>query len=359
VGVPLPSPIRKIAVFRALYLGDFICATPALRALRDRFPQAEITLIGLPWTEELLHRLALVDRLELFPGFPGLPEAPFDAARTDQFLDRMRAERFDLVLQLHGDGSISNDFVAALEGRHSLGYSHAGTKNKRLSHTLPWRADDHEVHRWLRLVRVLGADADDRIDFPVTLQDRDEATRLLAPGRRQGGPLVGLHCGAKLPSRRWPIDRFAQLARTLTDEAGAAIVLTGSAAERPLTAELRSRLDRPALDLTGKTDLGALGAVIAQLDLVVTNDTGVSHVAAATGTRSVVLFGPSDPAVWAPLDSRRHRVIDAASARQRSDTALLDLDAGVVLEACLGMLNRCGHGQHRPCGAELTCLVDA
>src|ERR687885_387573 len=89
------SPIRKIAIFRALYLGDLLCAVPALRSLRHRFPDVEITLIGLPWARDLVRRLPYIDRLAIFPGYPGIMEVPYDAGRTDAFLAEARSTGYD------------------------------------------------------------------------------------------------------------------------------------------------------------------------------------------------------------------------------------------------------------------------
>jgi ADP-heptose:LPS heptosyltransferase len=338
MSVTLSPSIRKIAVFRALHLGDFICATPALRALRSRFPSAEITLIGLPWAEDVLRRLPLVDRFEVFPGFPGVPETPYVPERTGRFLERMQRKEFDLALQLHGDGCVSNGFLTRLGARLSLGYSTASESDLRLTRVLPWIEEENEVRRWSRLVRLLGAISDDQVVFPIGPEEEVHARKLLDAASTDARPRIGIHCGAKLPSRRWPIERFASLGKALSEHAGATLVLTGAEHERPLTARLRRELQGPVIDLTGRTSLGTLGGVIGQLDLLVTNDTGVSHIAAATRTPSVVLFGPSDPRRWAPIDRKRHRIVDAASAGHRHEDVLADLDVDRVLETALYML---------------------
>ena len=327
---------RRVAVLRALYLGDFICATPALSAIRARFPEAEITLIGLPWMTEVLDRFGLVDRFEPFPGFPGLPETPYDAPRTERFLAWMRAQRFDVAIQMHGDGHISNGFIAAVEARVSVGYKRAGDDDQLLSCALDWREEEAEVHRWLRIAGLLGASASDRVQFPVTRHESAAAARLLGdlPARR---PRIGLHCGSKLPSRRWPVDRFARLGNLLARDTRALLVLTGSELERPLTNQLQSQLVGSVRNLAGETDIGTLAAVIDGLDLLVTNDTGVSHIAAATGTPSVVLFGPSNPRRWAPVDSRRHRVIDGGG-EQRCETSIETIPVDRVYPKCLEQL---------------------
>src|SRR4051812_22244430 len=115
-------PPRRIAIVRALYLGDLLCSIPALDALTRRFPAAEITLIGLPWARALTARLPAVERFAEFVGYPGLPEVPPDEHRTAAFLDAARQRRYDLAIQLHGSGEVTNDLVAALGAGATLGF---------------------------------------------------------------------------------------------------------------------------------------------------------------------------------------------------------------------------------------------
>ncbi len=350
--------IRRIAVFRALFLGDLLCATPALRELRRRFPDAEITLIGLPWAAELVGRLAYVDRLAIFPGYQGIAELPYDSARTATFLGEARAYGYDLAIQMHGDGRVSNGFVADLGAGISLGYRRG--PDDRLALSLPYAEGEHEVLRWLRLIEAIGdgqSAIGDKVegsspiayrlspitsfDFPITAVEHHRAADLLA--RSRGAPLIGLHAGAKDAARRWPPERFAALADALIERYGVVVALTGAAQERHLTAAVRRAMRHPALDLAGETDLGTFAAAIARLDLLVTNDTGASHIAAAIGTPSVVLFGPSRPEQWAPLDRARHRVVDAlALAGHGVDraTALGRLAVEPVLNLCIETLDR-------------------
>lgn len=330
----------RIAVLRALKLGDLLCATPAFRALRRRFPAAEITLIGLPWAEDVVRRLPALDRLAIFPGYPGIPEAAALPARTAAFLDEARAYGYDLAIQLHGDGNVSNGFVAALGAPVTLGYRRLD--DERLTLSLPYVADEPEVIRWLRLVGLLGAPVDDRrLAFPVTPAETTRAASLLRNAPDGDGPLVGLHSGGSDPERRWPAKRFAELANALRERWGARIVLTGSDAERDLTAEIIQTTRAPALDLAGHTSLGEVAALIGQLDLLVTNDTGASHLAAAAGTPSVVIFGSTSPHQWAPLDLDRHCSVDARTFASPHDTqveALVRLPLDPVLAACERLL---------------------
>jgi ADP-heptose:LPS heptosyltransferase len=342
--------IQKIAIFRALFLGDLLCAVPAFRALRQRFPAAEITLIGLPWAADLVERLPYLDRLAIFPGFPGIAEAPYQPGRTSAFLSQAHADRYDLAIQMHGNGSVSNGFVAALCAKTTLGYR-AGP-DARLTISLPYDAQEHEALRWLRLVDAeLSMNNQKaptnhshfstrnaqlaRLEFPIAEAERSQAAELLF--RPSAAPIVGIHAGASTPERRWPAERFAALADALIERYGANITLTGTASERHITTAVRRAMRHPALDLAGETNLGVFGAVIAQLDLLLTNDTGAAHMAAAVATPSVVIFGPGRPEQWGPLDRRRHHVIDAwALAGFAGDgvAALRDLPVEPVLAAC-------------------------
>src|SRR5205809_3567810 len=100
----------KIAIFRALQLGDMLCAVPAIRALRHAYPQADIALIGLPWAESFVQRFKdYIDRFIVFPGYPGLPEQPFSQPEWDRFVTNMQQEQFDCILQMQGNGTIVNE----------------------------------------------------------------------------------------------------------------------------------------------------------------------------------------------------------------------------------------------------------
>src|SRR4051812_28849265 len=106
----------KIALFRALQLGDMLCAVPAFRALRHAFPQAEITLIGLPWANAFVERFnKYLDRHIVFPGYPGLPEQPFSQPAWDEFVSLMQQEEFDCILQMQGNGTIVNEMLQQLQ----------------------------------------------------------------------------------------------------------------------------------------------------------------------------------------------------------------------------------------------------
>jgi ADP-heptose:LPS heptosyltransferase len=301
-------PARRVVILRALPgLGDLLCATPALRALRGALPRAHVALIGLPATRLLAARFSrYVDELLDFPGYPGLPELSVDDDRLERFLRRMRGRAFDLAIQLHGSGRMTNAFVAALGARATAGFHVAGAAPLDASCSLAFDEHEPEPLRNLRLVEHLGGRGDARLEFP--LRPSDKKGLAAAVGDRLGGAYAVLHAGASRPERRWPVARFAAVGDGLADR-GLRIVLTGGRDERGLAAELAGRMRAPAIDLTGRTDVGGLAALLEAAAVTVCNDTGVSHLAVAVDAPSVVVFTTSDRGRWAPLDVARHPTV--------------------------------------------------
>src|SRR5919206_212551 len=227
-------PVRRIAVLRCNALGDYLMATPALAALRARFPAARITLLGAPWHEYFLHgRPGPVDRVVVVPeveGLAGQPRRVPPAAALPAFVATARAMRYDLAVQIHGGGTASNPLVRALGARWSIGLRADGAPG--LDADVPYRYYQQEANRFLEVVRLVGADGP--ADYPllaVTPAERAAAAALM-PGE---GPWVALHPGATDPRRRWPAERFAQVADALVRD-GARPVLVGTAAEADVVA---------------------------------------------------------------------------------------------------------------------------
>lgn len=296
---------RHIGLFRALFLGDLLCATPAMRALRAAWPKARITLIGLPWARALIKRIPYVDDFIAFSGDPRLPDtvSAGTAAATQSW------PPFDCVFQMHGSGEASNAITAAMSGHHLYGYHRGPVSHTPTATLLPWDDQQHEVERYLALAETAGAARrGTALTLRVHERDHEQAAALLKSRKAPAEGYVCIHAGARLPSRRWPAERFGAVADALA-RSGYMLVLTGSTQEQPLAAAVAAAMSHPAVDLTGATTLGTLAAVVQRADLVVSNDTGMSHVAAAVGTRSVVIASGSDVNRWRPLDGQRHRVL--------------------------------------------------
>ncbi len=301
---------ENIAVFRALQLGDMLCAVPALRALRLAKPEAHIALIGLPWASSFVERYAhLVDELIVFPGAVGFPEQAETNEHLGGFWQAMRERRFDLAIQMHGSGGIANEIVGKMRARANAGFIQPDEASRDEGVFIAWPDALPEILRYTALMNAMGiATQDSRLEIPLSNHDRAECEALMNTYALRSDRLILVHPGAQLPSRRWPADRFAQVASLLADD-GWQIAMTGTAAERIFTTSIALATNARAVDLTGKTSLGGLAALVSKARLVVCNDTGMSHVAAAARTRSVVIALGSDTGRWAPLDHERHRIL--------------------------------------------------
>lgn len=302
-----------------------LCAVPALRALRSAFPRAEITLIGLPWAHAFAARFPkYIDRFLPFAGFPGLPEQTVVPRAVLRFLRLAQAQRFELAIQLHGSGEISNSVVSLLGARETAGFMSQHGQGATLTHRLAYPDAGTEVERLLALARFLGArNTDSRLEFPVAEGDIESLCRVL-PAKTLPEQYLCVHPGSA-SAAAWPTDRFAAAADAMA-ERGLRVVLTGTAREWVQAQAVARAMRHPCIDLVGKTDLYALAALLAHARLLISNDTGVAHLAQAVNTRSVVIFTTADAARWAPQDRRRHRVLQAASSAQviRAACELLD-----------------------------------
>jgi ADP-heptose:LPS heptosyltransferase len=301
---------QRIVVLRALPgVGDLLCAVPALRAVRAAHPGAAITLAGLPSSAWFVARYPdLVDDLLVVEGIAGLPEVAPDPPAAVRFIQGAQAKRFDLALQIHGSGIVTNPLLTLFGARHQVTARLPG-------HWLPpgtsieYPDDVPEIGRTLGVVGAAGCPpVGFHLDLPVTDDERRTAALLIADAGIAGRDFACLHPGASRQDRRWPAERFAQVGDCLADH-GFFVVVTGSADEAGLVRAVTSMMHGGAIDLAGRTELGVLGTLYQQARLVVTNDTSASHVAAAVGVPSVVVIGSAEPERWAPLDGYLHRVV--------------------------------------------------
>jgi ADP-heptose:LPS heptosyltransferase len=304
----LVAGVAKIAVLRANAIGDFLFTLPALEALRAAYPRAELVLLGAPWQERFLSgRPGPVDRVMVVPAQAGIraPTSDDPGPDPEEFRAAARAERFDLALQLHGGGRNSNPLILSLHARLTAGLR--AEDAPALDRWLRYVYHQPEVFRYLETVALVGA-------APVTLTPRlattaaegVQARQALAGAGVTGTPLVALHPGATDPRRRWPARCFAALGDALAD-AGAQIIVTGDDSDEPLVREVVDRMRHPAAGLAGRLPLGCLAAAYEQCALVVGNDTGPLHLAAAVGTPTVGIYWTANLANCAPAWRARHR----------------------------------------------------
>jgi ADP-heptose:LPS heptosyltransferase len=294
--VPLP---RRILLLRALGLGDFLTGVPAYRAVRRAFPDHQVVLAAPAALAPLVPLTGAID--ELLPTGE-LEPVPWTGPPPGIGID------------LHGRGPASHRLVDALTPRRLIvfGGEHAGGY-----HGPEWRPGEHEVARWCRLLTESGIPA-------------DPADLVLAPPAEPGPACVLVHPGAAAPGRRWPAERFAAVAGWLADR-GHEVRITGSAAEQDLARQVGWLAGLPDdRVLAGQTSLDDLAALVASARLVVSGDTGLSHLAAAFARPSVTLFGPVPPAEWGPPRHPRHQVLWAAEPGYRGDPHAVTLDPALA-----------------------------
>jgi len=266
--------VAVVLIYRALGLGDFLTGVPAYRALRRAFPEHRIVLAAPAAFAPLA---ALTGAIDEVVDTPPLGPAP---------------EGAEIAVNLHGRGPESTERLRASNPGRLIAFDED-----------TWRDDEHEVQRWCRLLSGHGIPAD-----PDDLGlDPPDVALSAAPGA------TVIHPGAASAARRWPAERWAQVARTLDD-----VVITGSPEERS------SLIPGRPLD----TDLSTLAATVAHARLVLCGDTGVAHLATAFGTPSIVLFGPTPPRHWGPPGDRpQHRVLWAG---RRGDPHGATVDPGLL-----------------------------
>jgi heptosyltransferase-2/heptosyltransferase-3 len=222
-------------------------------------------------------------------------EGASSAAELVRAARALRSEHLDLAFDLQGDVR-ANGLLWASGARVRVGYANTGG-GWLLTHVVPLDETLSWVEQNRRAVATVAGAAETPPRFDaLTPEDREGVESLLGePGLRGEGPLVGLHPSGGRPIKQWPLARWIEVARRLRKATGARFVITGSAADAPLAAELCAALGDAARDMTGR--LGVLGslALIDRLDLFLSPDTGPMHMACAVDTPSVSVFGPSDP----------------------------------------------------------------
>jgi ADP-heptose:LPS heptosyltransferase len=303
----------SIVVLRALGLGDLLTAVPALRGLRRHYPNARVMLAAPDRYRDLAMLTGAVDELLPTSGLGDVQPLAGPPA---------------LAVNLHGRGPQSIDHLLAWTPQSVISHRHDGHP----ALTGPqWRPDVHEMHRWCALLEWAGI----RCDSTDVLLQRP-------PLPRDETGAVVIHPGASAPARQWPPERFAEVAVALRNE-GYDIVVTGSSGEFDL-AHLVARtahLPRTAV-VSGLLDLPALTALISDSRLVICGDTGVAHLAAATGTASVVLFGPTSPHHWGPRGPAPHAALWSGRSGDPHAAVphegLLSITVDRVLSACRHVL---------------------
>jgi ADP-heptose:LPS heptosyltransferase len=299
-----------VLALRALGLGDALTGVPALRGLRRAFPDHRLVLAARPEIGLWLRNLGVVD--DVLPAEPlaALPPIPDVSPGTEL-----------IAVNLHGRGPQSHRRLHELHPDRLIAFQHeeAGPDDGPV-----WRANEHEVDRWCRLVTTAGGLCG-RLDLRLAMPRPQ-------PVPAGSAPYVVVHPGAAAPGRRWPLNRWRAVVKNLL-ASGETVVITGGPDEKPLCARLSAGLTG-IQDTSGQLGLEQLARQVAGARLLLCADTGVAHLATAFGTPSVVLFGPTPPSLWGPaIDPDRHLVLWPARPDDRRGDA-----HAVATDAVLGRI---------------------
>ena len=301
---------RHILLIKPSSMGDIVHAMPTCAAIRRAYPKARLTwLVKREWAG-LVERIEGVDRVW-----------PVDSTLIGWLsqVPSLRAEQFDLVVDLQG--LLRSAAIGWLSGSPLL----VGFANGREGS--PWfylksvpvpSLEMHAVDRYLVVAKAVGAVAfgTPEFHFRIPQADHDEVERLLSRfGVTPGTSWVAMNVSARWPTKRWPAESFAEVADRLQQEGYGPVVLIGGPDERAEVAAVRGKMKVTAIDLAGASTVGLLPALLSKASLLITNDSGPMHIAAAVGTPVVALFGPTSAVLTGPYGAGHHVLTGTVACR--------------------------------------------
>jgi heptosyltransferase-2 len=338
--------VQKIIILQLQNVGDSVAFTPALRAIRSRFPNARIDLLCSPISAEFYRKCTHVDNVLLDRWFHSRTRSP---KAQWQLIRSLRKERYDLAIADASEISASHGLMAMATGaRMRIGFS---TQNRGFLYTRPLAIGENEnfIDDNLKIAIELGCERSSRsVECYFDDADVKRADSLLAAdGDAVGEPLIAIHPISNWQSKTWFPDRWAAVADTLVTRFGASIVFVGTAAERPYIENIRAIMRARSISVAGATNLAELGALLSRCALFLGTDSGPRHIAAGTQRPQVTLMSSQDFRVrW---DFRRaHEMIlrtdppcspcfqSFCSHRQ----CMAAISASMVVEACQSMLGK-------------------
>jgi lipopolysaccharide heptosyltransferase II len=304
---PWPQHPQKILIRSTNWIGDAVMTTPAVRAIRENFPESEIVMLVHPWVSDVFRYSPRVDRL-IFYEKKGRHKGMRGMLRL---IGELRRERFDCAILLQN--AFEAALIAMLAGIPVRGGYTTDGRGILLTHCVRKINElnkKHEVNYYQRILLGLGLKtASNELELFIQGEQINAARRLLGEhtGTHSGHvPVIGFNPGAAFgPAKRWPPDKFAKLARILCRHTACRIVLFGGMADRKTAVAIKELAGIEAaslmIDLTGATSLIEAMALIGECDVFVTNDSGLMHVAAALHTPLVAIFGSTDHIATGPL----------------------------------------------------------
>ncbi|HEY3415166.1 MAG TPA: glycosyltransferase family 9 protein [Armatimonadota bacterium] len=296
---------RKILMMKWVGFGNLILASPAVAAFREKFPDAEITFVTISANRGLLERYPMVDHVHYF-NVTGLRSVVHETLRLLRFMYR---ERFDMVVDFEQFSRYSALIAGLGNAPVRVGFATAGQGRSGVySHPVEYRDGVHMADVFCDLARAVGGvpRPEGLAEFSLSDADLLKAEAFLGAEGLLDRPFVVIHpgTGENAPQRRWPAERFAELADQIIQESGMAVVFSGSPREKELVDSVRGRMKSPASSTAGLLNLSAFAAVLQSAQMIVCADTGPVHLAAALQVPAVAFYGPNDPTLYGPVGAQ-------------------------------------------------------
>ena len=297
-----PSPPKgvrsRILVINANWLGDALFSTPALRALRKKYPRSHIACLAPPRVLDALKSNPHLDEVLTYDDRSSL----LSLGEFARVVRGLKKRSFDTAIFFHR--SKTKVFFVKMAGiPERIGYSAPGRDILLTQAVKPPLQAAHRIDFFLNLLEAFGVASDGRHMefFPEASAEKSLSLLLSEHGLRPGERYAVAHAGGNWELKRWPVGHFAASIRQLSDEFKLKFVLCGSASEENIAHEITSRLaESQALSLCGKTSLDMLAILLKNAAFLLSNDSGPIHLAATQKTRILGLFGPTSAALTGP-----------------------------------------------------------
>ncbi|KPK39194.1 MAG: hypothetical protein AMJ78_08875 [Omnitrophica WOR_2 bacterium SM23_29] len=326
---------KNILLIRTDRIGELLLTTPAMRAMRGAFPKAKIAVIVNPFSADVVEGSPYVGSIIKFD-VEGIKR---NFIKRFIFFKAIKQSGFDLVVIFNPNKFFNIlTFLAGIPVR--VGYDRKW--GFLLSHKMKDRkylCEKHEVEYDLDLVGLIGVDTDNKLPYFPLSDKAEEVTKGIFEDNSLAADdlLVAVHPAASNPDKMWPLDRFAQVSDKLIDEFGAKIIFIGGREEANITEAVKSKMKNNVLDLTGALSIKELGSILKRCKLLISNDSGPVHIAAAVGTPTIVLFGEDRPGGsskrWGPY-GKGHRIISKPKVADITAEEAYGVVKEKVLELC-------------------------
>ncbi|MBX7170826.1 MAG: lipopolysaccharide heptosyltransferase II [Pyrinomonadaceae bacterium] len=335
----------KIIVRGTNWIGDAVMQIPALRKLRRVFPDAQITLCTRAWAQGIFQDADFIDDFLIIEP----TESIFEQAK------KWRKGNFDLAILF------TNSFQTALisklgKTKKRFGYANEG-RSFLLTNSIQkpaWKDEKHEIYYYLNLVDEVETfycgnpeiKSEPQFDLAVSETRKNEARKILAENGIDLSKKLIAFCAGSTNSRakRWQSESYAKLNDKLQSELNANVILIGDKSELEVSLEVIEKVEIEPIVLTGKTSLAESTAILSLCDLLVSNDTGPAHISAALGTKTIVIFGPTNPKTTYPIGSEIiRREVDCSPCMLRDcpidHRCMTRISADEVFEKCKAILD--------------------